>query len=206
MRKSILFIIAIAMSIGLAAQETSKIKEAGLVFSSFNNFGLSYKSGSEKALWRYSTLFLSGSNSKETGDDYIDERNTFGVSLAFGREYRKHLTEKLQLRYGADVVFGIAHSEINSDPGNNISYAYTRIIKETIYSPGVDFVFGFNYLVTDVLIFGVELNPEFTYNFGKSKQSTEYPDESKNELETDISGITYGLRSNSARITIAYRF
>jgi hypothetical protein len=206
MRKATIFLIAIAMSFGLVAQEKSKVKEAGLVFSSLNNFGLNFKSGNEKALWRYSTLFLSGNNTKETGDDYIDEQKSFGVTLAFGREYRKPLTDKLQLAFGGDVIFGFRHHEIVIDPGDNISYSYSREEKQTVYSPGINLVFGFNYLVSDVLRLGIELNPNFTYDFGKSTQSNDYSGENNSELETDISGFRYGLTSNSVRITIAYQF
>lgn len=176
------------------------------MFSNLNNFGLSYKCGNQHALWRYGMLIVSGNSSKETEDDYLDERSTLGLSVAFGREYRKLLTDKFQIRYGADILFGVSHMDYNSDPGNNLGYTFTRKDKETQYRPGLNIVFGFNYLITDALLIGAELDPGFTYYFGTSKQSTIYTDGTINELETDVSGFSYGLSNYSALISISYRF
>ena len=93
------------MSYFTIAQEAKKQKEVGLVFNDFNNFGLTYKFGIEKSMWRLNTLFMSGSDSKEESDENELKVSSIGFGVGFGKEFRKGITEKLEMRYGADISF-----------------------------------------------------------------------------------------------------
>lgn len=55
-----LFVILLCLSATLLseAQENPKQKEAGIIFNNLDNFGLTYKIGNNKALWRFNTLFF----------------------------------------------------------------------------------------------------------------------------------------------------
>jgi hypothetical protein len=57
MKKSLLILFALSYAFIGNAQETVKQQEVGLVFRSLNNFGLTYKVGTKKSLWRYQALF-----------------------------------------------------------------------------------------------------------------------------------------------------
>ena len=71
MMKIIIVLASILMPFFIMAQETEEVdstpqkqKELGLVFSNFDRFGVTFKIGNEKALWRFASLI--GSNDKIT--------------------------------------------------------------------------------------------------------------------------------------------
>jgi len=201
MKKLLLIFITLTMSAMVIAQEKSKQKEVGLVFSSLDNFGLTYKTGSEKSLWRFNTLFISGSSFKETADSLDYEQSNKGFGLKFGKEYRKVIIEKFEFRYGADISFSYNQSK-NIVDDKSISDR-DRTIEQTIYSPGINLVIGFNYVFKEHLVVGAELLPNFSYSTGKSKE-TGYT--YNNDVERNISGFSYGLSNTSALLSLSYRF
>lgn len=198
--KSLSFILALAFtSISLLAQEEPKptketkvkVQEAGLAFSNFENFGLTYKIGNQKSLWRFYTLYFSGDNLKGETGDRIVKLNDYGIGFKIGKEFRKVIVSNLQLRYGFDILFDYSHYkfiENNDDPNASDD---TRI--SNTYSPGIDFVIGLNYVIKDKLVLGVELLPYFSYNinFVRNNKTT---------------GYSYGLSNSSALLSVSYRF
>ncbi len=139
MKKSLLILLALSMSLYVVAQEKTKQKEIGLVFRNLDNFGLSFKTGTSKSLWRYNALFISGSKMDEIADSLERKNSGMGFNVSIGREYRKVIADKLELRYGADLSFNYSRSEYdytyNSDKG------YDRYNKRIIYQPGINLVF-----------------------------------------------------------------
>jgi len=89
MKKNVLILLTIIMSYTLMAQQ--KQKEVGLVFNNLNNFGLSYKTGTNKALWRFNTMFISGYNINSSSDrdsiSDVNNENLFGFGISMGREF-----------------------------------------------------------------------------------------------------------------------
>jgi len=71
MKKMISILVVMALVSSLFAQEKTKQREVGLAFTNFDNFGITYKIGNEKALWRYNLLFLSGNQQKENLENII---------------------------------------------------------------------------------------------------------------------------------------
>ncbi len=105
MKKLFLILFAASISLSISAQEKTKQKEIGISFKSLNNFGMTYKIGNEKSLWRFNTLLMSGSNINEFSDSVETQRNRIGFDIMLGKEYRKSIGENLELRYGADISF-----------------------------------------------------------------------------------------------------
>jgi len=202
MRKSLLILLGLSMSYTLMAQEPVKQKEIGLVFSNLDNFGLTYKTGTEKSLWRFNALFINGSNMENSADSLVDTRSSMGFGVRIGKEYRKKLADKLALRYGADVSFSYNQSKQEYD--YKTVNGTDRKNERTTYQPGINLVFGLNYAFSDHFVLGVELLPGFSYTTGTSVDKNYYGSYDK-ELKSDISGFNYGLSNTSAVLSLSYR-
>jgi hypothetical protein len=183
------------------AQEKTKQKEIGLVFNNFDNFGLSLKTGNEKSLWRFNTLMITSSNQDEISESNEIKQKNIGFGIKFGKEYRKEIVENFEFRYGLDLSFNYYKYEYENT--EDYSYNYNqRTYKKTTYQPGINLVFGFNYVINDNIVIGAELLPHFSYITGTST-NTDY---NFTVVESDISGISYGLSNTSALLSISYRF
>ena len=194
MRKSLLILVTLIVSLFLTAQEKTKQKEVGLIFSSLDNFGLAFKAGSDKSLWRFNALIISGSNHEETGDSLYVKDSQIGFAVQFGKEYRKIIVENLEFRYGADILFRYTKSK--SDYNDKSVNDSDRFSERIIYEPGINLVFGLNYVIKDKFVIGAEVLPAFTYRTGKRVY---------NETEHDILGFSYGLSNMSAFLSLSYR-
>ena len=166
MKKSLMFLLCFSFPYFLLAQESNKQKEIGLVFSSFDSFGLTYKTGTAKSLWRFNTLFINGSKTDKSSDLLDETQNAMGFGIKFGREFRKVVAGNLELRYGADISFSYAMSKNKHDDKTE---ADNDIINnQTTYRPGINLMFGLNYVLKDKLVIGAEIMPGITYTTGTS--------------------------------------
>jgi len=197
MKKLALSLFAFTIAIFVVAQEKPKIKEVGIVFSNLENFGLSFKIGKEKALWRINTLLIDGGNLEETMDSVVSKTSSIGFMFGVGREYRKTIAKNLELRYGADLSFRFLKNKLDFNDNEN-----TRLSTRTYYEPRFNLVFGFNYVIKEQLIIGAEILPYFSYTFGSFVD--EFSD--NDNRETDISRIDYGLSNTSIMLSVGYRF
>lgn len=202
MRKSLFILLSLSMSYFLMAQETVKQKEIGLVFSSLNSFGLSFKTGTNKSLWRFNTLLISGNNMDNTSDSSTSKQSNTGFSVKVGREYRKNIVDNLELRFGADLSFRYTQTKSNFD--DKTVDDHDRLNEITTYSPGINLVFGFNYVINEKILLGAELLPSFNYVTGTSVEKSYYNNDE--ETKHDISGFNYGLSNTSVLLSVAYRF
>lgn len=196
MKKLVLSLFAFTIAILIVAQEKPKIKEVGIVFSNLDNFGLSFKIGKEKALWRINALLISGGNSERTKDTIVSKDNSFGFGIGIGREYRKTIAKNFEFRYGADLSFSYHHQK------SELKFSENSTFSTTIhYVPRINFVLGFNYVIKEQFIIGAEILPYISYTFGSSvdENSTE-------KTETDFSRIGYGLSNTSIMVSVGYRF
>ncbi len=201
MKKLVLVFIALTMSVIVIAQEKSKQKEVGFIFSNLNNFGLTYKTGTEKSLWRFNTLIISGNNIDETADSLVNKQSQMGFGIKFGKEYRKVIVTNFEFRYGVDLSFTYSQSKYNYNDKSTADR--DRVSEQTTYQPGINLVLGFNYVFKDQFVIGAELLPHFSYRTGKSKEYNYYSD---SEIESDISGFSYGISNTSALLSLSYRF
>lgn len=203
MKKAMFTLLFLLVSYSFMAQETVKQREIGLVFNNLNGFGLTYKTGTNKSLWRFNTLMVSGNNMNNKSDDTTLKQSSFGFGVKIGREYRKNIVKNLELRFGADLSF--LYTQAKSDYDYLAYNNQVRINEMTSYSPGVNLVFGFNYLINEKIIFGAELLPSFNYVTGTAAETLFYNNDAQ-EVKQDFSGFNYGLSNTSVLLSVAYRF
>jgi hypothetical protein len=60
MKQLCIILLCLCIPSLLTAQDTEARNEVGLVFSGMNNFGLTWRTGSQRSLWRVTSLFVSG--------------------------------------------------------------------------------------------------------------------------------------------------
>lgn len=181
--------------------EPTKQKEVGLIFSSLNSFGLSFKTGTKKSMWRFQSLLLSGNNSKnELQDSLVRKTNNIGVNFLFGKEFRKPIADNLEFRFGGDLSVGYNHSK---NVQNDISQADRDATnKQSNYSAGFNLLIGLNFVINNKLVIGAELLPFFQYSRGTAISKNTIDEEAKRVN----SGFSYGISNRSALLTLAYRF
>jgi hypothetical protein len=203
MKKSFLILTALSLSFFLTAQGQSRQREIGIVFNNLNNFGLTFRTGTEKALWRFTTLHLSGGNMTQNGDSSETKTKSAGFGLKIGREYRKTIIGNLEFRYGVDLSFNYSNSK--NDVNDKSIANQDILLKVTMYQPGINLVLGFNYVIHEKVVIGAEVMPYFSYNTGTSVEKETY-NFNGNERKTKISGFSYGLSNTSVLVSLVYRF
>ena len=201
MKKLSLILLSLIFPFLLMSQETIKQKEVGLLFSNLDQFGLTFKTGTNKSLQRFNTLFLSGNNNSEIADSSEMKNKNFGFNIQVGHEFRTSISNNLEFRYGADLSFRYNHSE--SDQDDKTIDNFDRYTKRIIYEPGFNLVIGLNYVINDHLVFGAEILPTVSYRMGKEERDYTNNDY---DFEKDISGLNFGLSNTSARLSLVYRF
>ena len=196
-------LFCLSLTLLLMAQEPEKQKEIGLVFSNFDNFGITYKTGTAKSLWRFRTMSISGGKMNQTQDSTLNKQNDFDFGFALGKEYRKEIAKKLELRYGADLSFSYSNHKYDS---NDLSVRDNDgISSQTFFRPGFNLVFGLNYILNDNFVIGAEVLPSFNYTTSIAKGEY-YNDNNFREVKNETLGFSYGLSSNSVLLSLAYRF
>ncbi len=209
--KEVLFLLfCLSLPFLASAQEAtkplkeSKQKEIGVVFRDFDNFGLTYRTGTEKSLWRFNTLVIRGGSNEYLNDAFETITNNMGFRLGVGKEWRKEIVKNFELRYGADLAFNYLHSKTERDGQSANNYDFGYFYERTSYGPGVRFVFGFNYVIQDKLVLGAEVLPGFSYYTGQRVEERANSDEY--DIKSDISGFSYGLSNSSVLLSALYRF
>jgi hypothetical protein len=197
MKKFVVMLTAMSLALFSFAQNKSQQTEAGIVFSSLNNFGLTVKTGTDKGLWRFTALSLSGFKNSSNSDSVDIKNVSTGFQVKVGREWRTKITGTFEFRYGLDLSFSYSHSK-NVRDDKSVRQVYDgSTVKSDNYTPGVNFVLGFNYVFEKVIVLGFEAMPYFNYTIGSN--TAEYP-------KTKISNFSYGISSSSLLLSISYRF
>jgi hypothetical protein len=199
MKKVLLTLLIVSTySISLLAQE-NKQHEVGLIFNSFDSFGFAYRFGTERSLWRTSSLFLSGYNREDQADGAFIRQHGSGFNLRFGKEFRKELVEKLDLRYGVDLLFTFQKSDYEID--DKTASNYDRHTGSKTYSPGLGIIVGLNYHLGERFLIGAEVLPNVSYSTGSS-----FENYGGVETHYDLTGFSYGISSTSALLSVVYKF
>ena len=201
MKKLLLVLTVVFMSNLVMSQEVIKQKEVGLVLydlGNLSNFGMTYKTGNNHAMWRFTTLFAGGSNSEQTVDSITGSNSNLGFGVKFGREYRKEIANNFEFRYGADISYSFSYTT-----SKNAYMTYRDASNEqTTHKPGLNLVFGFNYVIKQHFVIGLEMLPYASYIYSKRKDGLNTPD----ELTTKTTGFSWGLSNNSVLVSLSYRF
>lgn len=211
MKNLILLFILFIGAINLSAQDSLHIKEAGITIVPYpsnwvfgtnggTNYGITYKCGKVKSLWRFTALQGISDRSKEENDSVSRKYSDNRFQVKAGREYRKNIAPKLQFKYGFDLGFLVNQSDNSYTNKNSVSNSSSSSYFN--YGPMGNFVFGFNYFIKEKIVIGIEIQPFFSYTIGTRDQIT-----GLNTEKYSTSTIQYGLNSTtSGIITIAYQF
>ena len=199
MKNLLLILMALFFSIPVLPQDKTTQKELGLQFNDLDNFGVTFKFGSSESLWRIDALILKG-NERDKDLSYFDEHITnFGYSISFGKEYRQLIAQKIKLKYGFNALF---EYNLNKEFLDSQSDRPDRKDKKVTYKPGIGFVLGIDYQVSESFSIGVEILPSFQYIIGKSTVNIHNGAQYKEKF--DISGYEYGLNSSKVMVTMSY--
>ena len=186
--------IAVALILtvtGSFAQDApAKVKEVGLVFSNLNSFGLRFKCGNEKTLFRITALSLNGNSITNSYDDYSFNGTAFSVpstpssaiggGLNIGFEKRKRINDKSYFYWGIDWINSYSESKSNTTTPStytttvDISGVYTY--ESTVFynnnntntytiSSGLGFIAGYAYKLSDSFSIMAELVPSVSYRY-----------------------------------------
>jgi hypothetical protein len=178
----------------------AKRNELGLTFRNLDSFGVTFRTGTEKAVWRFNTIFIGGSSFESTADSVYDKQSNSGISIQAGKEFRKLMANNFELRFGVDVSF--SYSKNKSEYSSNES-DYFRFSERITYTPGLSLIFGLNYVLNSNLVIGAELLPTVSYSTGSTTETDSYTWQT---VKSDVSGFSYGLSNSSVLLSLAYRF
>ncbi len=178
-RFSILLVLTFILLNDLYSQEKTTSKEVGLYFSSLNSFGIRYKFGNEKRMFRLTALSLS------VGRTSSPEQNYAGAGLNFGVELPFRITDVFSFYYGPEL-----RGSFNRQKNYTSSFDYST---SDVYNAGIGFILGFSRSFQSNIIVSVEIVPGFSYRKIVSGN-------------VDTTSFGFGLDSNAAGITLGYRF
>jgi hypothetical protein len=137
--KKIPLIFAIIITTMMSANCQSDVrKEVGIVFRNLDYFGITYRTGTDQALWRISGFSIRmGKHESYGSSTNVYTSSNAGVGVQVGREFRKSITDQLQYRYGVDLAcsYDVTVSD-NEYPGQ---HSKTTV---TTFRPGVVGVLG----------------------------------------------------------------
>ncbi|NME69693.1 hypothetical protein [Flammeovirga aprica] len=189
------------------SQTKERRQEVGIIYDTSNQFGISYKIGHNRSMWRFNTLGAFSVNDQHHEDSLIKDTKATSFKIAIGKEFRKSIGKKLELRYGLDIGFRYDHSNNSSAL---MHYRKTDLYYEG-YTTSIGFVFGFNYYIFEDLIMGVEMIPAFSVLKGESKyHSRSYTESgeliSDDENITQIDKKTFNLSNQNVILTLSYKF
>jgi len=199
MKRVLVVLICLSFSFHMMAQEVQRQKEIGITLSSLNSFGITYRVGTEKALWRFNTMYLNG-NLTETVNEFSEENiSEFYAGINIGREWRSRIHYQLEFRAGADLSFAFNTRTFETF----IPEGVLRSTQKTRnYIPGINAMIGLNYLINDVLVLGAEIMPLLSYRIEKIESIAQ----GNVEISTDRNVLSFGASNTSARLSLVYRF
>lgn len=230
MRKTIIILSLIMFTFHSFAQEKTRVREAGISFKNLDEFGLLYRIGNNKSVWRFAIrgnrTTPSRSERHSTSDNgnniskHVDTGERYGFGIWLGKEFRKKITDNIGFRYG----LGAGISKTYYEGKSKMEDLYLKPQKLTVSERNskmnsndirVNLILGFNYLLNDIVI-GVEINPSMKYSYKMVNTNSYMSSVSENGRVTnqirDFSDdgsspiYTWNLSTNSAVLSVAYRF
>lgn len=138
------------------SQEKRKVIEISAY--NFDMFGIRYKFGNEKHLFRISSFSTSGSIGKSSSSD--TDNKSLGAGVGFGIEFPKQIKENLAIYYGSELRGTYSH--------------FKNTEKSNYYTVALAGVFGVAYYFNETLRFGAELTPALiSYDYYKKEDITQ---------------------------------
>ncbi|MFA6618475.1 MAG: hypothetical protein WCT23_05345 [Candidatus Neomarinimicrobiota bacterium] len=217
--KKIIILLAVLMLVNVAfSLEKEKITEVGFIgnmpvisiFSTaFPSYSFVLKFGNEASLLRLSSLdvesyfqkgtYISG-NEVDTMQMTTDD-NSFSFGFAFGREKRKKIDDNFEFRYGGDILLAYSKSverDESEDP-------YLRNYIRHTFNPGIELLLGFNYVIKEKFVIGVEINPGLYYTNYTYVSERIYDVDDNNYSETSYDQFSFNI-DDVVKFSFSYRF
>jgi hypothetical protein len=189
-----LLIISLIVSIAISAQESSsKVKELGTYTAGFNSFGIRYKSGTDKSLFRLSISPFSAFLKKEkSNSESTDHYNNYEFGFNLGFEKRKSLYPNLSFCIGSDFLNSLSYYNSQNEGSDYKSNNWSL-------STGIGLVLGFNYKINEVICLSAEAVPSILYVYSHSK--TNY---GSTENISKGSGVDFGFHGSDINLSILF--
>jgi hypothetical protein len=198
MKKIPIVFAVIVINIMTANCQSDLRKEVGVVFRNIHSFGITYRTGTDRALWRISGFSVGASKDESYGGQTnISKYSRAGLGLQLGREFRKPITDQFQYRYGLDLACYYNVSTTNTTS----PYQHMKTTIRT-FMPGIVGVFGINFLVNSHFLVGAEIEPRFSYIMAHQNDKNLLDD---TETERDIPGFNFSVQ-NVVALTLVYSF
>lgn len=188
------------MSFSVMSQKSKKINEIGLTFTDTYDFGLTYKFGIEKSLWRFNFLDIIGSGTELSYENYTNDYDLNGLSMSIGKEFRKNIVNNMEFCYGADLSFTYLYQK-NVATNNLLRVSSDYVVDYNIYQPGMNLILGLNYILKQKIVIGASFLPTINYSIGKNTNTLDGEESVRN-----IYGFNYRLSNSTVQFTVAYRF
>lgn len=200
MKKALVLISILVISLLANAQSNKTIQELGLTFSNIDQFGLTYRIGTKQALWRFNALNFSGTfNTNNTANTNNTFTNNLTLGFSIGREYRMPINKRVDFRIGADLMYNYTKKYSETLYINNTYNSGSQT--QVTHLPGFNFVFGLN-LKLKAFIIGAELKPSFQYGIGTIDET-----EGSNPSEhKDLSSILFSASNYPVQFSMVYPF
>jgi len=175
-------------------QGLKRAYEFGLSFSGLNSFGINFKTGNQKTMYRV-TLLLLNINSNQTADNLLDSSTnkitTIGAGVRFGLEKRIFLAKNFNLHLGSDAAFSYTYYK-NSNGNSGVT--------KWVINPAIHLVLGLAYEAWEHFLITAEFSPSFEHDFGRIKTTQPAPN-----YDIAFHHFDFGLSTRSVSLTIAYR-
>ena len=191
------------LSLLLGAQQLPQHNEIGIATGGTNAYSLIYRTGSATELWRFRALTMMGNSNRYKADSLHRSSSNQNFGLYIGKEFRKPISEKMQMRYGGDISLGYSVNRVRRNDISVFNNDYNDITRTG--RVGVNFVCGVVYHVEKNFILGAEVLPGIDLSYGRSRSTT-----SNNNSTYIAKGSTrafgYNLSSGWVMLSAAYKF
>jgi hypothetical protein len=193
MKNSILLIIALTLvSLTAKAQDvSSKTREIGFNLSG-SQFGVRFKTGNEKRLFRVTLLSLYGNSQWSESSSTKSSSNQQGVGFNIGFEKRKSIGDNLSFYLGSDLLTSIDSYKSKMGTADDV-------YNNSTISAGIGFVMGINFKLSDRINISTEVVPSVIYSHRKNESETQFGD-----TESSSNGINYGLSTQGINLTMSF--
>jgi len=181
-----LLTLAICLVNSAISQDNNKSKEVGLYFANLNAFGLRYKVGNEKVMFRITGISLSaGSSATDNGNGTTQNSTNAGIGFNIGLERHVKIKDQFGLYFGGELSSSYTNST-SSSTGSSKS-------KTNTLGAGLGFILGFDYTFKSNIIISAEIVPGPSYNYNKNGSAK-------------TGNLSFAINNNSAGVTLGYRF
>jgi hypothetical protein len=177
-----------------------RANEIGLIFSNLNSFGIRYKYGNDRNLFRLTSLVLNGTSTINSYSNYsadgIDDggisnstSNSAGAGVNIGFERRKWINDKFCLYGGLDWINSYTRTKSNTITPSQSQFTYTDSknnfdVLSSVFnntsnslawtaSTGLGIAFGASYNLNELFSITTELEPSISYKYTETTTSSE---------------------------------